>query len=41
MTEIESLIILQGIFLIPFRHSHQVLEKDHVISGVCIVEIEI
>lgn len=26
--------------LIPFCHSHQVLEKDHMISGVCIVEIE-
>lgn len=41
MAEIESPIILHGILLIPFCHSHQVLEKDHIISGVCFVEIEI
>lgn len=41
ITEIENTIVLLGMFLIPFCHSHQVLEKDHIISGVCIVDTEI
>lgn len=41
ITEIENTIVLLGMLLIPFCHSHQVLEKDHIISGVCIVDTEI
>lgn len=41
ITEIENTIVLHRMLLISFCHSHQVLEKDHIISGIYIVDIEI